>query len=121
VTPQPGREAHEREAALARGEQRREDPDFALCAPDLKELSPELLFTLVAENVRDYAVFLMDTHGIIRCWGEGARLMKWWTRQQAEGAHLRFLYPEGGSEDGTTSGEIASDFGKSHEFAFTVA
>jgi PAS domain S-box-containing protein len=80
---------------------RRGDPDYALCAPDLKELSPELLFTLVAENVRDYAVFLMDTHGVIRCWGEGARLMKWWSRQQAEGAHLRFLYPDGGSEDGT--------------------
>jgi hypothetical protein len=41
------------------------------------------------------------TDGVIIYWGEGARLMKWWTRDEAEGAHLRVLYPEGGSEDGT--------------------
>ena len=29
-------------------------------------------------DVRDYAIFLMDPDGVIRCWGEGARLMKWW-------------------------------------------
>jgi PAS domain S-box-containing protein len=64
-------------------------------------LDANLLYTLVAENVRDYAIFLMDSMGIIRCWGESARLMKWWTKEQAEGAHLRLLYPDGGSEDGT--------------------
>lgn len=77
-----------------------------LCAPDLPGLKPELLFTLVAENVRDYAIFLLDINGIIRCWGEGARLMKWWTRRQAEGAHLRLLYPDGGSEDGTAESHL---------------
>src|SRR3954468_13938144 len=97
----PGRETHERNAALARGESRAGEPSYMLCAPDLSKLRAELLFTLVAENVREYAIFLMDTDGIIRCWGEGARLMKWWTRQQAEGAHLRLLYPDGGAEDGT--------------------
>ena len=54
----------------------------------------------LAENVRDYAIFLMDSNGIIRCWGESARLMKWWTKQQAEGSHLRMLYEDGGLEDG---------------------
>jgi PAS domain S-box-containing protein len=48
----------------------------------------------------------MDADGIIRCWGEGARLMKWWTRQQAEGAHLRMLYTDGGSEDGSAEGHL---------------
>jgi PAS domain S-box-containing protein len=69
-------------------------------------LHPELLFTLLAENVRDYAVFLLDANGIIKCWGEGARLMKWWTRHQAEGGHLRMLYPDGGSEDGTAEAHL---------------
>jgi PAS domain S-box-containing protein len=72
-----------------------------LCAPELPGLRAELLFTLLAENVREYAVFLLDADGVIRCWGEGARLMKWWTAHQAEGAHLRLLYPDGGAEDGT--------------------
>ena len=58
-------------------------------------------FAALSENVRDYAIFLLDTDGVIIYWGEGARLMKWWTRDEAEGAHLRLLYPEGGSEDGT--------------------
>jgi PAS domain S-box-containing protein len=66
------------------------------------------VFTLLAENVRDYAVFLMEANGIIRCWGEGARLMKWWTRRQAEGAHLRLLYPDGGSEDGTAESHLTA-------------
>jgi PAS domain S-box-containing protein len=106
-TPNPrAREAQERQAALARRHSRMADPEDVLCAPKVPELEPELLFTLLAENVRDYAIFLMDKHGVIQCWGEGARLMKWWTRQQAEGAHLRFLYPEGGSEDGTAEDHL---------------
>jgi len=58
-------------------------------------------FAALAENVRDYAIFLMDPAGVITFWGEGARLIKWWTKDQAEGAHLRLLYPAGGSDDGT--------------------
>jgi PAS domain S-box-containing protein len=95
----PSRESHEREAARARGPSA-SGPE-GLCAPDVPGLNPELIYTMVAESVRDYAIFLMDTDGVIRCWGEGARLMKWWSKQQAEGSHLRFLYPDGGSEDGT--------------------
>jgi PAS domain S-box-containing protein len=58
-------------------------------------------FAALAENVRDYAIFLMDPDGVITFWGERARLIKWWTKDQAEGAHLRLMYPAGGSEDGT--------------------
>ena len=97
----PGRETHERSAALERGGSLVGAVSDSLCAPSIVGLDAGLLFTLVAENVRDYAIFLMDVNGIIRCWGESARLMKWWTRQQAEGGHLRMLYPDGGSEDGT--------------------
>src|SRR5688572_24616885 len=64
-------------------------------------------FAALAENVRDYAIFLMDPNGVITFWGEGARLIKWWTKDQAEGAHLRLLYPPGGSDDGTTEEHLA--------------
>jgi PAS domain S-box-containing protein len=102
----PGRELHERQAALARGHSREGQPTAPLCAPDVPGLNPDLVYTLVAENVRDYAIFLLDPNGIIRCWGEGARLMKWWTREQAEGSHLRFLYPDGGAEDGVAEDHL---------------
>jgi PAS domain S-box-containing protein len=103
----PGRESHERRSALKRGRSRPEFPPQPLCAPKVPGLEAELLYTLVAENVRDYAIFLMDPNGIILCWGEGARLLKWWTREQAEGSHLRILYPDGGSEDGTAESHLA--------------
>jgi PAS domain S-box-containing protein len=58
-------------------------------------------FTALADNVRDYAIFLLNRDGVITYWGEGARLMKWWSKDEAEGSHLRLLYPDDGSEDGT--------------------
>ena len=65
-------------------------------------------FAALAENVRDFAIFLLDPAGIITFWGESARLIKWWTKEQAEGAHLRLLYPDGGSEDGSAEGHLQS-------------
>src|SRR3954453_9313504 len=105
VSSRSGRESQERKAALERGGSQIQ-PARPLCAPEIHGLDSELLYTLVADNVRDYAIFLMDADGIIRCWGESARLMKWWTKQQAEGTHLRFLYPDGGAEDGTAESHL---------------
>jgi len=102
----PGRESHERSAALQRGGSHVTQGGGRLCAPEVAGLEANLLYTLVAENVRDYAIFLLDPNGVIKCWGESARLMKWWTKQQAEGAHLRLLYPDGGSEDGTAESHL---------------
>ncbi|MBW3571430.1 MAG: PAS domain S-box protein [Gemmatimonadetes bacterium] len=108
----PGRETQERQAAARRGEARaREraggsaaprDPYSGLARPGVAHQA----FAALAENVRDYAIFLLDPDGIITFWGEGARLIKWWTKDQAEGAHLRLLYPDGGGEDGTAEAHL---------------
>jgi len=108
----PGRETQEREAACRRAEEREReraegrgparDPDSGFAQPDVAARA----FAALAENVRDYAIFLLDPDGIITFWGEGARLMKWWTKDQAEGAHLRLLYPDGGSEDGSAEAHL---------------
>jgi PAS domain S-box-containing protein len=108
----PGREAREREAAWRRGEQAvpegaaaaapPRDPYTGVAAPAVAHRA----FAALAENVRDFAIFLMDPDGVITFWGEGARLIKWWTKAQAEGAHLRMLYPDGGSEDGTAEAHL---------------
>lgn len=107
-----GGEAREREEAWKRGEerarQRMHGGQDALDAAAL--LTPtgvaQRAFAALAENVRDYAIFLMDPDGIITYWGEGARLIKWWTPEQVVGAHFRVLYMQGGSEDGTAEGHL---------------
>jgi PAS domain S-box-containing protein len=65
-------------------------------------------FRALAENVRDYAIFLLNPAGLITFWGEGAHLMKGWSADEAEGAHLRLLYPAGGSEDGTAEEHLTA-------------
>ena len=104
-----GRETQERKAARQRGRHRGAGASGRREAGTTSDADPELAqlaFTALAENVRDYAIFLMDPDGIIRYWGEGAHLMKRWTRAEAEGAHLRLLYIDGGSEDGTAEGHL---------------
>ena len=107
-----GRETREREEAWRRGEARAKERGERGMADHLGHPTLEATgvaqraFAALAENVRDYAIFLMDPNGIINYWGEGARLIKWWTREQAEGAHFRLLYMDGGSEDGTAEGHL---------------
>ena len=104
-----GRETQERKAARQRGRQRGAGAPGGGWVGATSEAGAELArlaFTALAENVRDYAIFLLDPDGIIRYWGEGARLLKRWTRAEAEGAHLRLLYIDGGSEDGTAEGHL---------------
>ena len=106
-------ESREREEAWKRGEVRAEQrADSTTNSPNLNAALnatgvAQRAFVALADNVRDYAVFLMDPNGIITYWGEGARLIKWWTRDQVEGAHFRVLYPDGGAEDGTAEGHLA--------------
>jgi PAS domain S-box-containing protein len=112
----PGRETHERQAAWLRGDMNREEPPGSNdSAPaQLIEVRAHRLLRVLSDSVRDYAIFLIDVNGIIRHWGEGARLMKWWTTAQACGGHLRMLYPDGGAGDGTaeTHLQAAMDTGE---------
>ena len=104
----PSPEQDERVAAIRRVKERERDAVERRASDSAgRRVSGERLgvaaraFTALADNVRDYAIFLMDPDGVITFWGEGARLIKWWTKDEAEGAHLRLLYPAGGSDDGT--------------------
>jgi PAS domain S-box-containing protein len=106
-------EEHERVAAWRRGEMPTQGPDGGPAptvegsATDATAAAAGRAFAAFAENVRDYAIFLMDPAGTIMFWGEGARRIKGWTKQQAQGAHLRLLYPAGGSDDGTAEAHLA--------------
>lgn len=108
-----GRESEEREAAWRRGRRARPGATGVGAAEGTSAetgstapLLTPLAFTALAESVRDYAIFLLDPDGRICHWGTGAHLMKRWTRQEAEGAHLRIMYVDGGSEDGTAEDHL---------------
>lgn len=96
-----GPESAERKAALERALQHEGAPPPPPVPERRARQVIERAFPALAENVRDYAIFLMDAEGVITFWGEGARYIKWWMRREAEGAHLRLLYPDGGAEDGS--------------------
>ena len=105
------RESKERDAARRRGEElaeargKDEVPPSYLAPPAIR--AAERTFSALSDNVRDYAIFLLNADGIITYWGEGARLMKWWTSDQAVGSHLRLLYPDGGADDGTAEDHLS--------------
>ncbi|HTG32188.1 MAG TPA: PAS domain-containing protein [Thermoanaerobaculia bacterium] len=96
------REAIQRGRARLQGRAEGDEP----AAERERVIEADPAFMALAENVRDYAIFLMDPRGVIIYWGEGARLLKWWLKEEAEGSHLRMLYPEKGSEDGTAESHL---------------
>jgi PAS domain S-box-containing protein len=49
---------------------------------------------LMAEEVKEVAVFFMNTDGIITVWNRGAEEMKGFTAQDAIGSHLALLYTD---------------------------
>src|SRR5688500_17394349 len=93
-------ETRERKAGWARGQARAREPQDHRSRPAPSTTQTPHLLDILVNSVREYAIFFLDPNGIITLWGESARLMKWWTKEEAEGAHLRMLYPDGGSEDG---------------------
>ena len=56
--------------------------------------SSELRFRLLVENVRDYAIFMLDPEGRIASWNAGAQRTKGYTRGEIVGQHFRVFYPE---------------------------
>jgi diguanylate cyclase (GGDEF)-like protein/PAS domain S-box-containing protein len=50
------------------------------------------LFLLMAEEIRECAVFLMNPDGVITAWNKGAEEMKGYTAAEALGQRLDFLY-----------------------------
>ncbi|RYZ11209.1 MAG: PAS domain S-box protein [Comamonadaceae bacterium] len=57
-----------------------------------KELAE--LHRLMNEEIKEVAVFFMDTHGVITVWNRAAEDMKGYPADEAIGQHLRLLYTE---------------------------
>lgn len=53
----------------------------------------EQRFRMLVENVRDYAIFMLDPRGLISTWNEGARRIKGYESSEIIGRHFSTFYP----------------------------
>ncbi len=53
----------------------------------------EQRFRLMVDAVREYAIFMLDTDGLITSWNVGAQRTKGWTAAEVIGQHFRLFYP----------------------------
>lgn len=54
----------------------------------------EQRFRLLVEEVRDYAIFMLDAQGHISSWNRGARQIKGYEEDEILGKHFSIFYPE---------------------------
>ncbi|HTX14862.1 MAG TPA: sigma 54-interacting transcriptional regulator [Candidatus Baltobacteraceae bacterium] len=69
------------------------------------KLSEERFRRFVAE-VKDYAIFMLDAHGAVKSWNEGARRIKGYAAQEIIGRHFSCFYPSEIVERGMPDEEI---------------
>ncbi|CAN5316225.1 hypothetical protein BH10CYA1_BH10CYA1_54730 [soil metagenome] len=54
----------------------------------------EQIFKLLVSSVKDYAIFLLDPHGMVMTWNEGAQQIKGYAAEEIIGQHFSTFYLE---------------------------
>ncbi|MBC7850721.1 MAG: PAS domain S-box protein [Chitinophagaceae bacterium] len=60
---------------------------------ELRLRASEERYRLMAEGVKDYSIFLLDTNGIITTWNIGAQIMTEYRKSEILGQHFSIFYP----------------------------
>ena len=63
-------------------------------------------FRLIVQNVRDYAIFMLDPRGYVATWNEGARRIKGYNADEIIGRHFSVFYPREDVERGKPPWEL---------------
>ena len=58
------------------------------------------IIKMISEEVEDYAILLLDQHGIIQNWNMGAEKIKGYKEVEIVGNHFRVFYTQGDRESG---------------------
>jgi PAS domain S-box-containing protein len=64
-------------------------------------------FRTLVQNIRDYAIFMIDAQGFITEWTEGAQRVKGYTPEEAVGQHISLFYTPEGLAAGELDQEMA--------------
>jgi PAS domain S-box-containing protein len=67
----------------------------------------ENLFRLLVENVRDYAIFVLDAKGHVATWNAGASRIKGYSESEIVGKHFSVFYPPEDVASGKCEYELA--------------
>jgi PAS domain S-box-containing protein len=80
------------------------------------------LLALLIDNVRDYAITLLDPEGRVLTWNNAAQRLKGWTSEEIVGEHFSRFYPPEDNERGKTrlELEIAARDGKFEDEGWRV-
>ena len=79
-------------------------------------------FRLLVHGVRDYAIFMLDTEGVIASWNAGAQALKQYRAQEIIGRHFSTFYPAEDISSGKPKREleIATREGKYEEEGWRI-
>jgi PAS domain S-box-containing protein len=65
------------------------------------------LFRMIVEGTREYAIFLLDSQGLVATWNAGAERIKGYKAQEVIGRHFRLFYVQADIEDGKPEHALA--------------
>jgi PAS domain S-box-containing protein len=51
------------------------------------------LYRLLVENIKDYAIFMLDPNGVVQSWNAGAQSIKGYKAEEIIGRHFSIFYP----------------------------
>jgi PAS domain S-box-containing protein len=63
-------------------------------------------FRLLVSSVQDYAIFMLDPHGYVSTWNEGARKIKGYRQEEIIGKHVSVFYPSEEVQQGKPQADL---------------
>jgi PAS domain S-box-containing protein len=76
--------------------------------PGLEPVSDERRFQLLVDAVRDYAIFMLDPHGIVSSWNSGAQRFKGYKADEIIGQHFSRFYTDEDRQAGVPQQALAT-------------
>src|SRR6201987_4326865 len=76
--------------------------------PPAQVAPPEERFRILVESVQDYAIFMLDTSGVIVSWNIGAQKIKGYTADEIIGRHFSVFYPPEDIANGKPESELVT-------------
>ena len=75
-------------------------------APPADQPIDDQQFRMLVEQVREYAIFMLDPHGYVKSWNAGAELIKGYKPEEIIGKHFSVFYSKEDAKAGAPAREL---------------